>query len=513
MRSPRNVVRARLPACALAGVFACVPVGATVFTVKNTNDSGTDSLRQAITDANTAGGTNIVEFAIPGGGVHTITLLSQLPGVSGTLTINGQSQPGTLVNTHTPDMGGLNAVLQVELVGNGGIYGLWLANANATLAVRGLAMHGFLAAIAGDFNAEGSGALIVYGNYLCSSVDGSGPAAGPATGTGVKSGKTSAFIGGEQALQRNLVSGCSNIGIDLGGPSVVQGNLVGTDASGTQALSSLGNATGGVYIATEAHNIHIGGTTAAARNVISGNRGSGIFVGGYPGQTFQYGGLEIKGNYVGTDWSGTQRLPNGATPYTPYNAGIYFAHSIGSDARAAIIGGFNPGEANLIAYNNGPGIGVYSGSVVPNSFATRGNAIFGNHGVGRTNIDIGASGPTPNDADDADGGANYGQNFPEILAASQAGNQLSVTYRVDSAPTNAAYPLSVHFYANARGGTGRYLAGDVYPEASAQQPRSVTLTIPDNVAAIPLVAIATDAGFHSSEISPAFDVIFADEFE
>jgi hypothetical protein len=500
------VVSALLSAHATGATFTVTSIGDGAGTCPSASNC---TLRQAITDANAAGGTNIIDFAIPGGGVHTITLASQLPGITGTLTINGHTQPGAQYNTNAPDVGGLNAVPQIELVGTGGIYGLWIANANVTLAVRDLAMHGFLAAIAGDPNFEGTGLLIVYGNYLCSSVDGSGPAAGPNTGTGVISGKTAAFIGGDQPLQRNLISGCSGNGVSAAGQSVVRGNLIGTDASGTQALP---NGQNGVYIATEGHNTHIGGSTAAERNVISGNLGNGINFGGYAGQADQYTGLEIKGNYIGTDWSGTQRLPNGSNPQ--YNAGIYFAAiGSGSDSRAAIIGGFNAGEPNLIAYNNGAGIGVFDGGTLAYSFATRGNAIFGNHGVKRANIDIGAFGPTPNDVDDADGGANYGQNFPEIIAANQVGDQLSVTYRVDSAPANAAYPLSVDFYANAHGGTGLYLAGDVYPQVSAQLQRSVTLTVPGGAAAIPLVAIATDAGFHSSEISPAFDVIFADDFE
>src|SRR5437762_1096364 len=113
----RNVTLSRLRASlACLCALACAPAGATTFTVKNSNDSGADSLRQAITDANTAGGTNIIQFAIPGGGVHTITLASQLPGITGTLTIDGNTQPGVLTNTNTPDMGGLNAVLQIELV-------------------------------------------------------------------------------------------------------------------------------------------------------------------------------------------------------------------------------------------------------------------------------------------------------------------------------------------------------------------------------------------------------------
>jgi hypothetical protein len=39
------------------------------------------------------------------------------------------------------------------------------------------------------------------------------------------------------------------------------------------------------------------------------------------------------------------------------------------------------------------------------------------------------------------------------------------------------------------------------------------LTLPDGVQAIPFVATATDTTFHTSEFSPPFDVIFADEFE
>ena len=42
------------------------------FTVTNTNDSGTGSLRQAITDANGTGG-GTINFNIPGRGVHTIS--------------------------------------------------------------------------------------------------------------------------------------------------------------------------------------------------------------------------------------------------------------------------------------------------------------------------------------------------------------------------------------------------------------------------------------------------------
>ena len=55
---------------------ACVPVTTVApFSVGNTSDSGPGSLRQAILDANAdPGTTDHISFAIPGSGVHTITL-------------------------------------------------------------------------------------------------------------------------------------------------------------------------------------------------------------------------------------------------------------------------------------------------------------------------------------------------------------------------------------------------------------------------------------------------------
>ena len=109
--------------------------------------------------------------------------------------------------------------------------------------------------------------------------------------------------------------------------------------------------------------------------------------------------------------------------------------------------------------------------------------------------------------------SNGVQNAPEIIAASQSGNQLTVTYRVDSDVANATYPLRVDFHADVAGGAGAWLTQDSYPEASAQQQRTVTLLVPAGMRAIPFVATATDAGGRTSELSTAFDVIFEDGFE
>jgi hypothetical protein len=62
------------------------PALAASFTVTNTNDSGAGSLRDAITQANAAGGTNTITLQP---GLGTITLASNLPLVATSVTING----------------------------------------------------------------------------------------------------------------------------------------------------------------------------------------------------------------------------------------------------------------------------------------------------------------------------------------------------------------------------------------------------------------------------------------
>lgn len=66
----------------------------TTYTVTNTNDSGAGSLRQAMLDANTNVGDDVIEFNIGGGGAQTIDLLSDLPTLTSGLTIDGSTQPG-----------------------------------------------------------------------------------------------------------------------------------------------------------------------------------------------------------------------------------------------------------------------------------------------------------------------------------------------------------------------------------------------------------------------------------
>src|SRR5262249_18160277 len=82
-----------LPLLIAAASFFPPLCGAATFTVTNTNDSGTGSLRQAILDANANPGLDTITFAI-GSGPRTIAPLSPLPTITDRVVIDGTTQPG-----------------------------------------------------------------------------------------------------------------------------------------------------------------------------------------------------------------------------------------------------------------------------------------------------------------------------------------------------------------------------------------------------------------------------------
>src|SRR5262249_62296818 len=116
---------------------------------------------------------------------------------------------------------------------------------------------------------------------------------------------------GPAAGARNVIAGNGQGGVVLQGSTtsdnLVAGNYIGTDASGTVAVGNVGD---GADIADGATDNTIGGTSAAARNVISGNGGSGVALTG--------GGDNhlIAGDYIGlaSDCPTAVRDPGGRVP-------------------------------------------------------------------------------------------------------------------------------------------------------------------------------------------------------
>jgi hypothetical protein len=110
-----------------------------------------------------------------------------------------------------------------------------------------------------------------------------------------------------EVIAGNVIGHNGSNGVDIRDSgttgNLVQGNLIGTDATGMVAL---GNQVAGVLIDQGAANNTIGGTTAAARNVISGNQTAGVQITD-AGTT----GNVVEGNYIGVDASGNNALGNG----------------------------------------------------------------------------------------------------------------------------------------------------------------------------------------------------------
>ncbi len=160
-------------------------------------------------------------------------------------------------------------------------------------------------------------------------------------------------------------------------------------------------------------------------------------------------------------------------------------------------GGDEPADANVIAFNNGPGVIVRSSIVGP--VAIRRNAVYGNLGLG---IDLEPAGRATNDA--GDGGPNQQQNYPVFASATGDGAAtLTLTYTVDTAPANAAYPLTVHVYiADASGQGQRWVGSLTYAESQAQSQVMDAFGPFELVSdGDQLVATATDANGNTSEFS------------
>jgi hypothetical protein len=199
-------------------------------------------------------------------------------------------------------------------------------------------------------------------------------------------------------------------------PVVIEGNYIGLDSDG---FGGYQNHTG---ILIQANNCHVGGATAAARNVITETS--------YSSTGIQIEGAwytQIAGNYIGSKPDLTSAGEGNTT-------GIL----IEGGGRSNTVGFWNdfapdPQQANIIAYNYTAisivGAGTIDNGVFGNSF--RNNTAMG--------IDLGGDFRTPNDIGDGDDGPNHMQNFPVVSAAT--GSQ--VTGVMHGAPGAS---VILHFY-------------------------------------------------------------------
>jgi hypothetical protein len=355
----------------------------TVNTVSDTNSGGTTlSLRQAIeisdgtlslsslTSSQQAlvrgvlSTPNTINFNIPSaqGPIYNISLSSALPAITSRVILNGYSQPGASRNTNGPGLTD-NAVLNVEIDGTNagsGANGLVITAGGST--IQGLVIANFGTQSSGTGGngivLKTAGSNLVAGNFIGTNSAGTAGTSIAGDDVLIESGSSGNTVGGLATGARNVLvnnnAGGSSLGasVDVEGTSgnLVVGNFLGTDATGTKSLAG-GTDSMGILIAAGATNNTVGGITAAARNLISGNKGTGIQI-GTSNDVSATSGNVVAGNYVGTDVTGLLPLGNGSGS-NPTGDGVDL---IGALSINNTIGGSVAAAGNLIAGNAYDGI-------------------------------------------------------------------------------------------------------------------------------------------------------------
>jgi CSLREA domain-containing protein len=415
-----------------AGLFACT--GGPSLTVNTTDDldDGTCdtahcSLREAINKVNTMSGTTTIKFNIGGGGPQTIQPDDHLPAINKSVVIDGSTQPGftsapliELDGSHVPqhydrdglELNGSGSMVKNLVINRFPGYGIWLHTAKNTR-------------IWGCYIGTDSTGMSAAGNHR----DGI-----YSQGNVVDSNNE---IGGGTTGTRNVISGNGGYGMYSDGTGVkVRGNYIGVNAAGTAALGNHGD---GVFVRLDYYkdkgeDVVIGGTKAGDRNIISGNKGSGVVIGYINEDDYHLDPpnvVRVEGNYIGTDITGTAGLGNqedGVRVVTYYTD--------------VVIGGTDPGAMNVISANGQNGIrlngtsrsdGVYGNRIGTNAAGT---AALGN---GQNGIQVDGDHHRIGSADDGSGNliSGNGGSGIEILATADAIDVMNNSIGTDATGTAA----------------------------------------------------------------------------
>jgi CSLREA domain-containing protein len=487
------------------------------------------TLRAAIEEANAITGSNLIVFAIPGDGVHTIQLESRLPAIhdeTGGTTVDGYSQPGSSPNT---DPLVDNAKIMIEIRGGGFAAFDGMPVTSAHNVIRGLSFYNLKRSLW----IYGTGAFenMVVGDFIGTNAAGTFTASSvsedQAHGVHVEQGSAGNHIGGVTPAERNVISGNARHGIGFWhgttDQNLVVNNIIGLSPDG---LRRLPNGQQGVDINYGAAFNIVGGTQPGERNVISANTENGAEV-THGEETTQN---MIVGNYIGTDVTGESTSPlfgNGGLGVSLHDRitnNLVKQNVIGNNRKGGLLIdnfgnccarenrvennwiGITPsgkaignslfgirvtamqshiGPGNVIAYNL---VGVrLEGDDNDGNTITQ-NSIFSNTGLG---IDIDPIGSiNANDEGDADAGANEQLNYPVIL------NAMPVT-AMGSACSGCTVEIFTADQRNLQYGEGKTFVGT----GTALDNGAFTVTLQNVKFGDFLTATATDLNGNTSEFS------------
>ena len=296
-----QVAETSCPASVLYGARSRILLSA--FTVSNLNDQGAGSLRQAILNADSSRGADVINFGVAG----TITLASALPNITGNVNIDGTTAPG---------FAGTPAV-EINFNNFGGL--------QFNAAAKGSALQS-LALV----DASGNGVtltsvqdMLIVGNYIGLSSDGVTADAKPRQRWHrCWSIRRDSTIGEASRLEDpgNIISANGNplqgiLLVSISSNNVITNNYIGTDVTGT---IDLGNGINGILVTQLSKGNLIGGEATGGNdptndvfvrppegNLISGNDANGVLINARATKN------QLSGNFIGTAASGNSALGNG----------------------------------------------------------------------------------------------------------------------------------------------------------------------------------------------------------
>lgn len=463
------------------------------YTVSNTNDSGSGSLRDAIMLSNSNVGPDIIDFNIlPATGPKTISILSQLPALidfAGVL-IDGFTQTGAFIGATPPST--LNLMISIDGFAAGPSHGFLIQSSNNT--IQGLAISLFEQdGIRIETTPAGTTNNLIQHNIIGSNVNGvtflgnGTNQSQPWGGVHILANMSCMGTAFTNFVQNNMISANYAEGVSISScppadvfDNHVLGNYLGTDITGT---TPMGNLHDGVYMGEGTHDNVVDG------NIICDNGYEGVCMIGYVDpptlQWFTHTNT-VSNNSIGVDVNGSAmgNLRDGVS------CGIYGpTWLLGHAVDNTIIN-------NTIANNGRNGVMVFEHSIDnTNADANRilQNSMYNNTLLG---IDLDDNGLTANDLGDPDMSANNALNHPVITNVSHCNGVITVTGTIDVPNLGTTV---IELFRAAVDPTG-YGEGDVYlttttPDTVGNWSTIVTGVVSNDV----LTTTATDATNNTSE--------------
>ena len=274
-----------------------------------------------------------------------------MPEITAQVVLDGTTQPGY---AGTP-------LMVIDGTGAGsGADGLDLDTGSDGSTIRGLVITDFMGVGISIATTDNT----VQASYLGTNPAGTAAGARPMSG-GILVTAAGNTIGGTATGAGNVISGNTGDGVEITGTgatgNVVAGDFIGTGFSGTLAVA---NGAAGVEIDTGASGNTIGGTTTAARNIISANAYSGVEIDDANDNL-------VEGDFIGTDVTGTVALGNNSVD-AEFAGGVLLYQGASGNTIGGLTATPGTGAGNLISGNTYTG--VWLDSAGPNNLVA-GNLI------------------------------------------------------------------------------------------------------------------------------------------